>query len=224
MAEILEVSDGAYFPAFDPARHVSESAEFDPRFAVHLAIDCGVSQHVGAVWFQARPVDAHRHKVTVFADHHRAGLFSEAAARAIQAKSDGLPSRGRLDVVRLDPAADAQTGIGPAAFGEFAPVFGPRITGRWPRHLVQDGLDQLALLLDRGLLILHPRAVHTKAAFQNYVRKKGRDGEWMDDPLDPQHPHEDLMDALRGGVRDRFPEGCRVEQPSLRAVHARRLF
>ena len=33
------------------------------------------------------------------------------------------------------------------------------------------------------------------------------------------NPHEDLIDALRGGVRDRFPEG-RVEQPRLSQVHA----
>lgn len=224
LAEILEVSDGAYFPAFDPTKHVSEAAEYDARFPVHLAIDAGVSQHVGAVWFQCRPWDGHRWKVTVFADDHIAGLYSEAAAKRIKARSDELPSRGRLDVVRLDPAADAQTGIGPAAYGAFERVFGSRITGRWPRHLVQDGLDQIALLLDQGMLVLHPRAIHTKAAFQNYVRRKGRDGDWMDAPLDPQHPHEDLMDALRGGVRDRFPEGIHVEQPAFKTIDARRLY
>ena len=30
------------------------------------------------------------------------------------------------------------------------------------------------------------------------------------------------MDALRGGVRDRFPEG-RIEQPAMRTVHASRM-
>jgi hypothetical protein len=29
------------------------------------------------------------------------------------------------------------------------------------------------------------------------------------------------MDALRGGVRDRFPEG-RIEQPPMRTIHASR--
>jgi hypothetical protein len=38
--------------------------------------------------------------------------------------------------------------------------------------------------------------------------------------MDPQHPHEDLMDAPRGGERDRFPEG-RIEQPGrLWTIHA----
>ena len=44
-----------------------------------------------------------------------------------------------------------------------------------------------------------------------------------DEPDDPQHPHEDLMDALRGGVRDRFPDG-RAEQPKTNQVQAGRIF
>jgi hypothetical protein len=58
-----------------------------------------------------------------------------------------------------------------------------------------------------------------KAAFQNYVRRQSSSGEWLDEPVDPQHPHEDLMDALRGGVRDRFPEG-RAPGPLLRHTKA----
>ena len=54
LAELLEVSEGAWFPSFDPARHVTEAAEYDPALPVYLAIDCGVSRHVAAVWFQVR--------------------------------------------------------------------------------------------------------------------------------------------------------------------------
>ena len=46
LAEVLDVADGIWFGGFDPAKHVTESAEYDPRFPVHLAIDCGVSRHV----------------------------------------------------------------------------------------------------------------------------------------------------------------------------------
>ena len=56
LAELLEVSDGAWFASFDASRHVSEAAEYEPGYPVHLAIDCGVSRHVAAVWFQVRPV------------------------------------------------------------------------------------------------------------------------------------------------------------------------
>jgi hypothetical protein len=185
---------------------------------VHLAIDCGVSRHTAAVWFQFRGLDPAQRRVTVFGDWYAEGLYSEAAAQAIWSRGQELPGRGRADTVRLDPAATARTGIGPAAFGEFARVFGPRSTAHWPKHRVADGLDQLEVLLDKGLLLIHPRCVHLKAAFQNYLRAR-RGGEWLDEPADPQHPHEDLIDALRGGVRDRFPEG-RPEAERLRTVHA----
>ena len=201
-----------WFKRFDPAVHVSDAAEYDRRFPVHLAIDCGVSRHVGAVWFQVRRhLDDGRCAITVFGDCHVEGLYSEAAAKAIQGRGWELPCQSALNTVRLDPAADARTGIGPTAFGEFARVFGPSITGRWPRHRVLDGLDQLELLLDQGLLFVHPRCTLLRAAFLGYSRGR-RGSDWTDEPADPQHPHEDLMDALRGGVRDRFPEG-RIEQP-----------
>ncbi len=219
LAEVLEVSDGIWFHRFDASKHVSEAAEYDSRFRVHLAIDCGVSRHVGAVWFQAREVDGGRHRVTVFGDFHAEGLYSEAAARAIRARGEELTDRGRLDSVRLDPAASARTGIGPTAYGEFERVFGAGRLGRWPSHRVADGLDQLEVLLDRSLLLIHPRCVRLKAAFQNYTRRRDGRGDWLDEPADPQHPHEDLIDALRGGVRDRFPEGP-IAPHGLRTVHA----
>jgi phage terminase large subunit-like protein len=219
LAEVLEVGEGAWFDRFDPARHVTADAEYDPRLRVHLAIDAGTSPHTAAVWFQVRELDApHRHRVTVFGDFHCQDLFS-AAARAIWAKDRELPHRGALASVRLDPAATARSSLGPAAYGEYERVFGPRTTARWPWHHVADGLDQLEVLLETGCLLIHPRCVLLKAAFQNYCRKRAACGDYLGEPADPQHPHEDLMDALRGGIRDRFPEG-RIEQPRLRAVHA----
>ena len=203
-------SDGVWFDRFDPARHISATAEYHPRFRVHLAIDCGVSRHVAAVWLQSEEIGEHKHKVTVFGEWHGEGLYSEAAARAIRSHGEALPCQGRLDSVRLDPAATARTGIGPTAYGEFERVFGARNLAHWPRHRVADGLDQLEVLLDKGLLLIHPRCTKLKAAFQNYRRKRTGRGDWLDEPEDPQHPHEDLMDALRGGVRDRFPDG-RIE-------------
>ena len=190
LAELLEVSDGAWFASFDASRHVSEAAEYEPGYPVHLAIDCGVSRHVAAVWFQVRPVryvprfalpdrlepehvegkgfrrppgiplraeHGLRSTVAVFGDFHCEGLYSEAAARAIVAHGQTLPGcGGRPDLVRLDPAASARTGIGPTAYSEFERVFGP-ILARWPSHRVTDGLDQLEVLLDQGCLLLHPR-------------------------------------------------------------------
>jgi phage terminase large subunit-like protein len=220
--ELLEVGDGAWFPTFDPAKHMNEAGgEFDPRFPAHLAIDCGVSRHVAAVWFQVIGRDPQKQRVAVFGDFHAVDLYSEAAAKAILARGRDLPCRGEWATVRLDPASDARSGIGPTAFAEFARVFGPSVTGRWPRHRVLDGLDQLELLLDQGLLLIHPRCHRLRAAFLGYARGR-RGSDWSDQPADPQHPHEDLMDALRGGLRDRFPEG-RIEQPHFRWEHAGRV-
>jgi hypothetical protein len=225
LAEVLEVSDGVWFHRFDAAKHVGEAAEYHPRYPVHLAIDCGVSRHVAAVWFQVREAgpNADDRRVTVFGDFHAEGLYSEAAAKAIEATGRGLPCQGQSDTVRLDPASSARTGIGPTALGEFERVFGPRVLARWPGHRVADGLDQLEVLLDRGLLTIHPRCTRLKVAFQNYARRRTGRGDWLDEPADPQHPHEDLMDALRGGVRDRFPEG-RIEPPKMQRIHAGRIY
>ena len=70
------------FSRFNVGAHVSETAEFDYRFPVHLGIDSGVSRFVGAVWFQVRQVDQYRHKVTVFADHLSEGMYQEEAANS----------------------------------------------------------------------------------------------------------------------------------------------
>jgi len=44
---------------------------------------------------------------------------------------------------------------------------------------------------------------------------------WIDEPADG-HPEEDLIDALRGGIRDALPPGC-ASALSLTRVHASRL-
>src|SRR5207245_2769019 len=95
--EMLEVLEGAWFPSFDPKRHVSESAEWDPALPVRLAVDCGVSFHTGAVFFQARDVDRYRRRVTVFGDFYSAGSYSEANAEAIRARAAELCG-GRVDL------------------------------------------------------------------------------------------------------------------------------
>jgi phage terminase large subunit-like protein len=220
-AELLEVSEGAWFASFDPAKHVTDLAEYDSSLPVHLAIDAGTSRTTAACWFQIRPSGPHTFRVTVFGDYCVAGLFSEANAKAIKARSAELPNRGRLDTVRIDPASSAQTGIGVSAYSYYESVFGSRILSRSPHHMVTDGLDQMEVLLDHGDLLLHPRATHTKGAFLNYVRAS-RGGEFLNEPAADQSPWEDSMDALRYGIRSRFPEG-RVQQSKFRTVNVRSL-
>ena len=146
-AEFLDTTDGVWFAVFNPARHVSVEAEYHPAYAVRCAIDAGTSRHTAAVFFQVRGnPDSDRPRVTVFADYHALDVFSQKNARAIKELADQLPCHGRIDLVRLDPAATARSGIGPAAYGEYERVFGARI------------LDQVAFSPGVG------RARHHRAA------------------------------------------------------------
>jgi hypothetical protein len=220
--QLLEIGEGAWFPMFSKARHVSEEAEYDSRYAVRCAIDAGTSRHTGAVLFQVRPQAIGFPKITVFADYYAIDVVSADNAAAVRAVCNAHQSRGP-DVVRLDPAASARTSIGPAAYHEYERVFGDRITARWPSHGVADGLDQIELMLAvppvAPRLVIHPRCKHLIQAFQEY-RREERAGEFLDTPVDPQHPAEDLMDALRGGIRDAMPEGRKLPPSGLRQIKA----
>ena len=120
------MSEGAWFSGFDPSSSVTAGAEYVPGLPVVLAIDCGVSRHVAAVWFQVGPqrwdlprayrivsrrrsrrragrglppiplvpTFGERSTVTVFADFHCEGSFSEAAARAILRHGQELAGGG----------------------------------------------------------------------------------------------------------------------------------
>lgn len=216
-AELLDTVEGARFSRFETSKHVSLSAEWHPAFETRVGIDCGVSRHVGACFFQVQPTPNGRHRITVFGDYLGVDKYSAENAKAIYDLSFQLPCQGRIDVVRLDPASVARTGVGPAAYGEFENVFGSRALSKAPRHSVADALDFMECLLDQGNLVIHPRCVSLIDAFKNYQRMF-RDGEYLSDPANDQSPFEDMVDALRYGIRDRFPEG-RAEQPNYRNVH-----
>ena len=158
---------------FDPARHVSAEAEYHPGYPVRCAIDAGTSRHTAAVFLQVRPTGfSGRPLVTVFADYYAVDVVSENNAVAIKEQAKELPCRGRIDLVRLDPAASARSSLGPAAYGEYERVFGPRIVARWPQHLVLDGLDTIELLLDAGNLLIHPRCRGCWTRFASYCKQR----------------------------------------------------
>ena len=79
------------------------------------------------------------------------------------------------------------------------------------------GSTRSKTLLETGDLKIHPRCMRLKDAFRNYCRQR-RGGQWIDFPADG-HPEEDLMDALRGGIRDAMPNGL-VPGPRVHAVRA----
>jgi hypothetical protein len=216
-AEIVDTSAAAHFPSFSEARHVTEKAEYVPGRPVRLAIDRGLSRHVGALFFQDRERDGTtpasvRRIVSVFGDHYAVDKTSYDNAQAITEKAYQLCG-GRIDRVYLDPAAITRSGVGPAAHGEFARALGERITESWPVHRILEGLDQAEILLGAPPrepdLWIHPRCKFLIDSFKTY-RRAERHGEVLDRPADSQHPAEEAIDALRGAVRTVFPEG-RVE-------------
>lgn len=218
-------ADGLWFPGFSEAGHVSERAEFDPALPVHLALDSGVT--TGAVLFQVAPIAGDRggpeSEVHVFADYLSEGLPAEHNARALLALTEGL-CLGRRDVISTDPAGGARNPVGPTVVAEYERA-GLRPLRPWPIGPAADGLALIESFLQPAegppRLLIHPRCRGTIAAFRNYRRAR-RAGQWQDYPLDPNHPHEDVMDALRGGLKTAFPEGRRVE-PQYRRVRPGRL-
>jgi hypothetical protein len=71
-------------------------------------------------------------------------------------------------------------------------------------------------------LFIHPRCVHLIDSFQN-CQRASRFGEWLDYPKEGQHPYEDMIDALCGGIRDAYPERRKTAFKPYRRVPITRL-
>jgi hypothetical protein len=116
--------------------------------------------------------------------------------------------------------------IGSSALAEYARG---NLTGfrKWSkeRGSVQEGLLLIEGLLGAAgghvALKIHPRCKRLAQAIQNFRRKK-IGATFADEPEDPQHPHEDMVEALRGGLRMVFPLG-RSSLAGLRPVHPGRI-
>jgi hypothetical protein len=218
-------ADGLWFPDFDPGMHVGESAEYDPALPVHVAIDSGV--FTGAVLFQLTR-DAtgtgDGERVHIFADYLREGATAELNARAIL-ELTRVRCNGRFDRVSTDPAGGSRNAVGPTVIAEYERV-GLRPLERWPLGSVADGLSLVESFVRPAdgppRLRIHPRCQATIRSLQSYRRAK-RGGQWQDYPEDPQHPHEDLVDSLRGGLRVCFPEG-RARRANIPRISARQVF
>jgi len=218
------VAGGVWFTMFDELVHVTPSAEFHPHFPVHLSVDSGV--YTGAVWFQVRPRnDGRGVRVTVFADYLSEGLSAETSATQIHRRSEALCGSGwKRARVSTDPSGKDRTAIGPTVRGEYLRA---GLTGRnglesWPDGKKADGLQLVEALLksadDTVSLTIHPRCRQLIQALQCYTRAK-RGTQWLDYAKDPQHPYEDMIDPLAGGLKLEFPEG-RAPAPNLSRVSA----
>lgn len=210
------VGEGAWFDAFG-AEHVSELAAYEPTLPVHLAVDSGV--YTGAVAFQVRPASDGHPVVTCFYDYLSEGVSAYEAAGAILA---GLAGRtGTRLVVKTDPAGGSRNPVGPTVMAEYARA-GLKCDP-WPVGPVSDGLSLVEALLGPPVrLWLHPGCKALSESLANYQRAK-RAGQWTDQPEDPQHPAEDLVDALRGGLKAALPDGLAPPKPKLPTRHLNRV-
>ncbi len=218
-------AEGLWFPGFNPEAHVSTLAEFDPALPVDLAIDSGV--FTGAVFFQVATrvePDGPAEEIRIFADYLAEGVPAESNARAILEVAR-VRCNGRIDLASTDPAGGSRNPVGPTVIAEYERV-GLQPLRRWPIGSVADGLALVESFIQpadgRSRLRVHPRCEATIRALQNYRRAR-RGGQWQDYPEDPQHPFEELVDSLRGGLRVRYPGGRRP-QPNYARVSARRVF
>jgi hypothetical protein len=223
-------ADGIWFSQFDETANVSPEAEFDPALPVHISVDSGV--FTGAVLFQVREVPAPSGTtsmlhVNVFGDFLSEGRTAADCALAIGALADRLCGPARR-TVSTDSAGGARNPVGPTVIAEYlrCGLTGEGGIREWPRYpgCVNDGLTRMENLVRSAdgtvRLKLHPRCTRLIAAFQSYARAR-RAGQWMDYPADPQHPHEDLIDALRGGLKVALDEADSSRQGFARARAAR---
>ena len=212
--------EGQWFETFDPESHVSAAAAYDRRYPVHVAVDCGV--HTGAVLFQVRETPDGP-QITVFADYYAFNRPAYSAAQDILALL--APCGGRFDRGVMDPSGDATTPtVGATVANEYHRA-GLRLD-HWPKYpgSVLDGLTLIEsfVSVDPPGLLVHPDCTRTIEAFANYKRAK-RSNQFIDRPEDPQHPYEEVMDALRGGLQDKYPEGRKLV-PRLHRTHPRNVF
>lgn len=201
--------DGLWFTQFNESLNVDEGADYDRSLKVHLSIDSGV--FTGAVFFQTKAHPAGDILVNVFAEL----LTENAAAESVATQLLELARArclGRLDRVSTDAAGGSRNPVGPTVIEEYRRkgLRGQRDIDCWPVGSVADSLALLEGLIGSAegsvWLRIHPRCRHLIAALKNYRRAK-RGGQWQDYPEDPQHPHEDLVDALRGGLKVEMPAG-----------------
>jgi len=193
---------------------VTDRAEYDRNFPVHLAVDSDV--HTAGVLFQTREHGPDV-VVTVFGDYYAYGRSAYENGLAVLSLARRLCS-GRVDRATTDPAGRSANAVGPTVLGEYNRAgFRPEC---WPLTQVADGLALIEsfVSVEPPALFVHPRCTHLIEEFANYRRAK-RGGQFVDRPEDPQHPYEDVMDSLRGGLVSKFPDGRR-SAPKLRKVHA----
>jgi len=214
-------TEGAWFDTFGP-QHISENAEYNHIYPTYLAVDNGV--HTGALWFQIVPRGLEK-IVHVFGDYYSVRIPAYQCAKEIL-KVSHERCQHMIDEAWTDPAGGAHNAIGPTLLSEYERA-GLRLR-KWPKPDVLDGLMFIESLISitPPRIYIHPRCVHTIDALNNYQRKQ-HNGQFIDEPVDPQHPYEEMIDTLRCGLMvtlaNRRPRSAKVAKTARKAVEGYRV-
>lgn len=224
--------EGIWFRTFsdenvaDEAQLRAGMAEYHPNYVVHIPIDYGVE--TGAVAFQVRKratMGVIVEDIHVFGEYYSDSRGAEANARAIRETFE--PLMGGKDIntcdIRIDPAASSRDPIGPTGMAEYRKG-GIRAIRWWPNmsHRKLESLRLIDSFIQSGAnirnLYIHPRCTILIKAFRQYSRARVHDI-WLPKPADPQHPWEEMIDALAGGLLAIYPNGREDGQPRRARVH-----
>ena len=211
----------------DPATHVRDAAGVRPGAAGPSRDRLGRLHRRGLLPGRraTRRATGSGEEIRVFADYLAEGRSAEQNARAILEVARAVAATAGSTRLSTDPAGGSRNPVGPTVIAEYERV-GLRplraLAGRarsptawpWSSRSSSRPTGRPGCWSTRG-------AQATIRALQNYRRAK-RGGQWQDYPEDPQHPHEDLVDALRGGLRALLPRG--PTPPNRFAVPARQVF
>jgi hypothetical protein len=213
------------FPEYSEANVSARDAEYRDDLPVHVSIDTDV--HTGVVFCQPEwAADRDGRTLTL-------RVFDESFA--VDRKPDLLGSDLRDVLGRYgrsprscewsaDPAGKSRTGTGVYITGTIEATLGIQIRS-WPHMMVKDSLAQLRGLVlsgdGRRRLIVHPRCRMTDKALRSF-RRAEKNNVLLDEPVADQHPHEDMVDALRGALRTIVPPPAHRTARGP-AVHASRI-
>jgi hypothetical protein len=208
--------DGIWFPRFGD-KNITTAAEYDPAFGpLEISVDCGV--WTGAIFAQ---VGRDREGIPfcrIFDEHISENIGAAAAARVILKIADDKYGTAERKV-SVDSAGGANNPSGVTVFAEYeiAGLKGEHGLETWPKY-PGSVLDSLAFTdafvcpaIGPPRLIIHPRCRMLIEAFRCFSRRKVG-GQYLEMPEIEQHPHEDLIDPVRGLLKLRFPESNRPKR------------